>query len=162
MQRTSLLDLMKIGIVSFAFIFGFARLFLNISNGIVPVNLGSPIALAILDLSMLFWVLTISNRLPRVSKSDDQVQVKSAANPLPPIVAARTVAFALAGSRVGALLVGAYLGLALNAFLKIQIVTYSNQAKLALFSALLSLLMILISLWLERKCSPPKPKLAEN
>lgn len=157
MQRTSFQTLLKLSVISFAVIFGFAKLFLATSNGLLPVNSGSPIALAILDLAIFVWTLSVSNRLPKLTKTDDAVVAKLSANPLPPLMAARTVAFALAGSRVGALLFGAYLGLAVNAMAELQVVAFANQMKLSAISSLLGLIMIANCVWLERKCSPPSP-----
>lgn len=157
MQRTSFQTLLKLSVISFVVIFGFAKLFLATSNGLLPVNSGSPIALAILDLAIFVWTLSVSNRLPKLTKTDDAVVAKLSANPLPPLMAARTVAFALAGSRVGALLFGAYLGLAVNAMAELQVVAFANQMKLSAISSLLGLIMIANCVWLERKCSPPSP-----
>lgn len=162
MQRTSFQTLLKLSVISFAVIFGFAKLFLATSNGLLPVNSGSPIALAILDLAIFVWTLSVSNRLPKLTKTDDAVVAKLSANPLPPLMAARTVAFALAGSRVGALLFGAYLGLAVNAIAELQVVAFANQMKLSAISSLLGLIMIAICVWLERKCSPPSPTSTEE
>jgi hypothetical protein len=161
-QRTSFQTLLNLSVISFAVTFGFARLFLETLNGLLPVNSGSPIALAILDLAIFAWTLSVSNRLPKLSKTDDAVVVKLSANPLPPLMAARTVAFALAGSRVGALLFGAYLGLAINATAEMQVVAFANHIKLSALSSLLGLIMVLICLWLERKCSPPRPTSTEE
>lgn len=162
MQRTSFQTLLKLSVISFAVIFGFAKLFLATSNGLLPVNSGSPIALAILDLAIFVWTLSVSNRLPKLTKTDDAVVAKLSANPLPPLMAARTVAFALAGSRVGALLFGAYLGLAVNAIAELQVVAFANHMKLSAISSLLGLIMIAICVWLERKCSPPSPTSTEE
>lgn len=133
-------------------VFLFSRIFF------IPMTTGSPVALTILVFSMFIWVLIVTKRLPKVSKTGEEVQVIIAENPLPPLVAARTVAFALAGSRAGALLFGSYLAIGLSDFSKIHLVAYSEQAIYSAVSAVLSSLMVLISIWLERKCSPPTPK----
>lgn len=157
MNRTSILTVVKLSAIGFTFAFGLAKFFAEVSNGLLPVNAGSPISLAILDLAILVWVLTISSRLPKVIKDGKEAKVIASTNPLPPLVAARTVAFALSGSRVGSLLFGGYLGLAISAWTKQHIVAYFENAKYSFLSAIFGLLMIAISLWLERKCSPPNP-----
>ena len=157
MQRTSVTTLLRLALGSFLVVFAIAKLMMTTSEVLLPINIGSPIALGILVLAMLFWAVTISNRLPKLIKSDSSVSVQISNNPLPPLVATRTVAFALAGSRVGALILGGYLGLALNSLAKLQVIAYENHAKLSFISSVLGLFMILISLWIERKCSPPKP-----
>ena len=161
-QRTSIQTLLKISVASLALTFGFAKLFLETLNGLLPVNSGSPIALAILDLAIFAWTVSVSSRLPKMTKTGESTIAKLSTNPLPPLVAARTVAFALAGSRVGALIFGAYLGLAINATAELQVVAFDNHMKLSALSSLLGLIMVLICLWLERKCSPPKPTTTEE
>ncbi len=157
MQRTPISTVLKLTAVSFLCAFGLAKYFASSSNALLPVNVGSPISLAILDMAMLIWVLTIVSRLPRIEKTDKEIRVVASKNPLPPLVAARTVAFALSGSRVGSLIFGGYLGLGLSAWSEQNVVAYSANAKYSLVSAFFGLIMIVISLWLERKCSPPKP-----
>ena len=152
MNRTKFSLIAKLASVSFLSVLLISRLFF------IPVTNGAPIALTILVFSMFIWVLIVTKRLPKVSKTGDDVQVKISENPLPPLVAARTVAFALAGSRAGAILLGSYLAIGLSDFSKIHLVAYSEQAIYSAVSAVLSGLMILISIWLERKCSPPTPK----
>lgn len=157
MQRTSASTIFKLKLVSFVIAFGFAKFFATTSNGLLPVNLGSPISLAVLDTAMFIWVLTISDRLPKVEKSGTELKIVAAKNPLPPLVAARTVAFALSGSRVGSFIFGAYLGLGFSAWSKRSVVAYAENANYSFSSAFFGLVMIVISIWLERKCSPPKP-----
>jgi len=156
-QRTTISMILKLSAISFVFAFGMAKFFATYSDALLPINAGSPISLLILDLAMLIWILTILKRLPKVNKSGNEVIVEASKNPLPPLVAARTVAFALSGSRVGSLIFGGYLGLAVSAFTKHHILAYEQNAKFAFASALLGFVMIVLSIWLERKCSPPKP-----
>jgi hypothetical protein len=162
MQRTYLSALSKFALGSFVVVFAIAKLLMTTSDVLLPINIGSPIALGILVAGMLFWAILISSRLPRTIKSDTSVLVQASSNPLPPLVATRTVAFALAGSRVGALILGGYLGLALNSLAKSAVLAYENHAKLSAISSVLGLFMVLISLWVERKCSPPNPTSASE
>ena len=64
MQRTSVTTLLRLALGSFIVVFTIAKLLLTTSDVLLPINIGSPIALGILVLAMLFWAVTISNRLP--------------------------------------------------------------------------------------------------
>ena len=64
MQRTSVTTLLRLALGSFIVVFTIAKLLLTTSDVLLPINIGSPIALGFLVLAMLFWAVTISNRLP--------------------------------------------------------------------------------------------------
>ncbi len=151
MSRTKTSTLSKLAIISMLVFLGLSKFLF------IPIGSGAPIALAILVFSLVIWVSIIANRLPKIVKEDSTVRVLASTNPLPPIVSARTVAFALAGSRAGAILFGGYIGIAFSDLEKHNVVAYSNRALNSTISAVLSFLMVIISLWLERKCSPPNP-----
>lgn len=155
MSRTKFSDLFKL--VALSFLVG-----LSIANiGFIPINSLSPIAMGLLVIATLIWVTLVTNRLPKTIKSADELIVKASKNPLPPLSAARTVAFALAGSRAGAILLGCFGGIATTDIFQLQIKAHAERAINSGVSAVFSFLMILISLSLEKKCSPPLPKPAE-
>lgn len=156
MNRTKYSDLLKILLLTFLAGTVVARL------GFLPITITTPIALGLLVVAMLIWIINLNDRLPKLVKSDNDVFVKASSNPLAPQVAARTVAFALAGSRTGAILFGVFAGVAAVDLFRLQIAAYASRAIYCGISAGMSFLMILLSLWLEHKCSPPKPKPIED
>lgn len=153
MNRTKVSDLIKIVLFTFLAGFGLSRLIF------IPLTYLNLVTLGFTVVAVNIWVSIISKRLPKVKITSDEVFVTASTNPLPPLVAARTAAFALAGSRVGAILVGFNLGIATNGVLNLQVRSLLEQTIISGLSALISLFLVLISLRLERKCSPPQ---AEN
>ena len=152
-NRTKVSDLIKIVLLTFLAGFGISRLIF------IPLTYLNLVTLGFTVVAVTIWVSIISKRLPKVKITSDEVFVTASTNPLPPLVAARTAAFALAGSRVGAILVGFNLGIATNAVFNLQVRSLLEQTIISALSALISLFLVLISLRLERKCSPPQ---AEN
>ena len=143
-----------------AFVFGWI---LNASlwwfnNSGFHVGYGSPFVTGACDVALLMWILSVRSRLPRVEKqTDGTVRIKRAANPLAPLVAARTALLALSSSRAGSLLVGFYLGLAAAGALHIAADAGRTAVLLELLTALLALVLVILALWLERICTLPKP-----
>lgn len=70
----------------------------------LPVPLMASITLFLLAVAIFIWAILIRPRLLR----------KEGTKPISPFTAARTAALAMAASRTGALVVGFYLGTALN------------------------------------------------
>ena len=145
-----------------AFVFGWivnASLWWFTNSGF-HVGYGSPFVTGACDVALLMWTVTVRSRLPRAEKqADGTVRIKRAANPLSPLVAARTALLALASSRAGSLLVGLYLGLAAAGALHMAADAGRNAVILELLTGLLALVLVLIALWLERICTLPKPHL---
>ena len=157
MNRTSFKTIVGLMAGASALVYAFAKYLNTASDLLLPIGNITILVLALVDLLVLGWVFAISPRLPKVKNQNEEVLVVRAKNPLPALSAARTVAFALAGSRVGSLLAGGYFGLALVDFANLHAVAYADHATRSLIATSLSVVLILISLWLERKCSPPKP-----
>jgi hypothetical protein len=111
-----------------------------------PVPWSVPVVMGVLALAVLAWARGTRARLAH----------KPGTKPMPPLVAARTAALALATSRTGAVVGGFYTGVALglsqywsaNADARIMIVA-------ALLTALASLGLVLAGLFLERVCRIP-------
>jgi hypothetical protein len=80
----------------------------NITSTYIPVSTNTVIALLLLNLALLYWIVIFKNRLKDArDKNQDILKRKS---PPHPLVAARTVALAFAGSRAASLILGFYLG----------------------------------------------------
>ncbi|MEN9692676.1 MAG: hypothetical protein RLZZ330_320 [Actinomycetota bacterium] len=158
MNRTSFQTIIGLFVGALFLVYAFAKYLNTALDLLLPVGNITIFTLALVDLLILCWVLVISPRLPKVTKQENEVLIVRADNPLPALAAARTVAFALAGSRVGCLLAGGYFGLALVDMPNLHAVAYADHATRSLIAAVLAVVLILISLWLERKCSPPKPQ----
>jgi hypothetical protein len=75
---------------------------------------------------------------------------------MPPLVAARTAALALAASRTGALIGGFYLGVALGLLGVSDTPTGSSSLSAALTSVLACAVLVGAALWLERLCRLPE------
>lgn len=73
-----------------------------------------------------------------------------------PIVAARTVALALAGSRTGALFLGFYAGIALRLLSETAVAAGRQRLAIAAVAALGGLALSAASLYLERVCRVPE------
>jgi hypothetical protein len=75
--------------------------------------------------------------------------------PMAPVVAARTAALALAGSRTGAVVMGFYAGLALSLLEETAVAAGRERLLGAAVAALGGLALVAASLWLERICRLP-------
>lgn len=72
-----------------------------------------------------------------------------------PVVAARTAALALAGSRTGAVILGLYGGIALRLVEETAVAAGRERLLAAALAALGGLVLAVLSLWLERICRLP-------
>lgn len=80
---------------------------------------------------------------------------KPGAARMPPLVAARTTALALAGSRTGAVVVGWYGGLALRLTQETAVAAGRERLLAAALACVGGLLLTALSLWLEHICRIP-------
>lgn len=108
----------------------------------IPIGPSSAISMGALTLALLLWTLLARPRLLR----------RSGATPMPPLVAARTAALALAGSRTGALVLGAYAGIAIALLGRWSTDAGRRGTLIAALTAVLALAFTAIALWLERLC----------
>ncbi|MFM1826009.1 MAG: hypothetical protein RLZZ37_644 [Actinomycetota bacterium] len=136
----------------FAAIIGFfvPRIYENLTGTYIPVSLNTAIALIILDAALLYWIIIFNNRLK--SATDKNKEVLKRKTPPHPLVSARTVALSFAGSRAGTLILGFYFGLILNFLPKIDLSPIQNRIITALLIGISSLILIGLSLWLEKIC----------
>jgi hypothetical protein len=92
------------------------------------------------------WALVARRRL----KPD------AGAERMAPLVAARTVALALAGSRTGAVIFGLYGGIALRLLQETGVAAGRERLLAAALASLGGLVLAGLSLWLERICRLPE------
>lgn len=109
----------------------------------LPATAAGALWLVAIALGMWGWVVR-----PRLLR-------RPGVEPLPAIVAARTAALALAGSRVGAGAVGFYLGVGLFLLPDSQVAAARSGLLVCLFSALGGVALVAASLWLEGMCRLP-------
>ena len=77
-------------------------------------------------------------------------------NPLPPLVAARTAALAMAASRVGSIVGGLYLGILIGEMPNASTAAGRSALLLAGLAAAGALAMAVVGVWLEAMCRLPQ------
>ena len=122
----------------------------NLTSNFIPVSVNTVIALVILNFALLYWIIIFKNRL-REARDKNQKVLKRRI-PLHPLVAARTVALAFAGSRAGAMILGFYLGATVNFIPNFELSPIKSRIFLSLEIIVLSGILIGLSLWLEKIC----------
>jgi hypothetical protein len=118
------------------------RLLDGLAGRSVQVPVSAPATLAVFALSLLMWALLARPRLQR----------RPGTKPLNPIVAARTAALAMAASRTGALVLGAYLGSAMGLLPRWNTGGGRDSVLASLITATCAAAVVGIALWLERLC----------
>ena len=102
------------------------------------------IAMMILVVGLSGWTLLLRSRL------------RNRSTRLHSITVARSAALALATSRVGAIVLGSYAGLALFYGTHQQIAINSQRLNVAISTAVLGAISASVALWLERICRLPE------
>ena len=142
-------------ILSFVFpatIFGYfiPSIYENLTSTYIPVSSNTIIALIILNFALLYWIIIFKSRLREArDKKQDVLKRKS---PPHPLVAARTVALAFAGSRAAAIILGFYLGLIIYFLPSFELSPVRSRLTLSLAIMALSGVLLVLSLWLEKIC----------
>lgn len=156
MGRTQVSYLAKIGSVALVAAAGVAFALLVLSDLFLPLRGSMAIALALTVLAIFIWGKQVKQRLPRTGKNlEGEVALLRAANPLPSLVAARTVALALAASRSGAVLAGGYLGIAIATTTQWQVLAARETVYISVISSVLAVGLAWVGIWLERICTLP-------
>ena len=117
----------------------------------LPVPAINAVTMWLLAATLLIWTLLARRRL----------QGDNPSHRMHPLVAARTVALAMAGSRVGALVFGFYLGLAA---LNLQLTRTPDVSQRLLTISLVacaSFVLTVTAVWLERLCQIKQPPSAD-
>lgn len=137
--------LLSLFVVSAVLGWGIGTVVTGQTGRVVPVPLIAPVTMWMLFAGLLIWTLLSRPRLMR----------KPGVQPMNPIVAARTAALAMAGSRTGALIGGLYTGVGIAALPKFITQRGAETTWAALAVVLACAALIAVALWLERLCQVP-------
>jgi hypothetical protein len=149
MQPTRIRFLIALAVLAGAVGWSVVAVIQGQSGRTLPVPWLAAVTMWVLAISLGAWALISRPRLLR----------RPGSRPMPPLVAARTAALAMAASRTGALVAGLYAGICLGA---LSIVTARETAagQTTLFAALTTLGGALgltaTALWLEHICRLPQ------
>ena len=145
MQPTRLRLLIGVAVIAAACGWGVVQVVDAWSGRLVPVPWLAAVALWLFAGAVAYWALTSRPRLRN----------RPGAKPMPPIVAARTAALAMAASRIGALVLGFYAGIAVG--MAANLATPSGQQAFwaAAAAAVGALALVAAALWLEHLCRLP-------
>lgn len=153
MRATRIRDLLLLAVLAAGFGWSFVRLYDRFVGHYPPVAWLSPAALWLLALGLLLWTLGVRRRLAHAPGT----------KPLPPLVAARTAALALAASRTGALVAGGYAGSALVFATRLSVPLARDHAINSLLAVAGAVAVTAVALWLERICRLPEdPKVGAS
>lgn len=115
------------------------------SGRVIPVPWLAGATIWFLALALLIWTVLSRPRLLREPGS----------RPLPPLVAARTAALAMAASRTGSLVAGFYAGLAIGTLPSRATEAGGLALGAACVTSVGSIALVVTSLWLEHLCRLP-------
>lgn len=147
LERTRISFLVTLSVFTSAIGWSLARLWPHWFLVQLPVPALNAITMWFLALTLLVWTLMARKRLLGAKMT----------NRLHPLVAARTVALAMAGSRVGALVLGFYIGLLAVNFQLTRTPDVSNRLRVIALVAVAALLLCIIAVWLERLFQVKQP-----
>jgi len=153
MKPTRWVPLVTITAVALAVGWVLVDLVERIAGRILDVPWLAAVALWVLALGVLGWAVLSRGRLGhRPTRGPATVGGDRDDPRMPPLVAARTAALALAASRTGALIGGFYLGIALGLLGARDTPTGSGSLTAALASVLACGVLVGAALWLESLC----------
>lgn len=146
MSPTRIRLLVVLGLLGAAVGWGAFRVVEAVDGTYLPVPWLAPATLWVLAGALLVWGLLSRPRLLR----------RPGHRPMPPLVAARTAALAMAASRTGALVAGVYLGIGVAVLPLAGASPAGAEVAWASGAAVLgALALVLAALWLERMCRLP-------
>lgn len=145
MQPTRIRLLIAILAIAAAAGWGFAHLVESWAGRVLPVPWLAAAALWILAAAVAFWALSSRPRLER----------RPGYRPMPPIVAARTAAMAMAASRAGALFAGGYAGVAIAMLSLMGSASGATTFWVSVAASVGAFALIAAALWLEHICRLP-------
>ncbi len=146
MKTTKISNLFIIFLIGSAIGYFGSSIYENLTSRVFNIYLNTALAILLLDLAIFFWGTNFKNRLKRDSKL----------LPVPALVAARTVALAMAASRTGAILGGFYIAVAMFFLPLLGNAVIMQRFINAMISALVSIWLLFLGLWLERICQVPQ------
>ena len=154
MTQTRWVPLIAIAAIALAVGWVVVDLVERLAGRILGVPWLAAVALWVLAIGVLGWALLSRGRLghrpasgPVAVGASDDLRRR-----MPPLVAARTAALALAASRTGALIGGFYLGIALGLVGVSDTPTGSSSMGAAVASVLACVVLVGAALWLESLC----------
>ena len=142
MKPTRLRLLLPLLVVASSIGWSLARLVQHWTDQFTVVGWSMPTTMAILAAALLVWTLLARPRLLR----------KPGHAPLAPLAAARSAAMALAASRVGTLLAGMHLGLAVAVLPVRSAPTAREELLIAGLTFVFSVAFTAVGWWLEVLC----------
>lgn len=145
MQPTRIRMLLALVVLAAAAGWGFARMVESLAGRIVPVPWLAAAALWLLAAAVAFWAVSSRPRLER----------RPGYRPMPPIVAARTAAMAMAASRAGALFAGGYAGIAVAMLSLLGTPSGATTFWVSVAASVGAFALIAAALWLEHICRLP-------
>lgn len=154
MKPTRWVPLVAIAAIALAVGWVLVDLVERVAGRILGVPWLAAVAMWVLALGVLGWALLSRGRLGR-TQSSGPAAIGGPGAPdgrMPPLVAARTAALALAASRTGALIGGFYLGVALGLLGVRDTPTGSASLGAAVASVAACAVLVGAALWLERLC----------
>ena len=146
-EPTKISNLFLIAIFMTTFGWSISRLWPTWFDQDLQVPLLAPVTIIILDIALGVWALMVKARLNPENKDVS----------LDPIVAARTVALAMASSRVGSIAAGMYLGIFFMNFLQRDHSIVGDKLVECGMSFVAGIVLVAIALWLERLCQIKQP-----
>ena len=152
MKPTRWVPLIAIAAVALAVGWVLVDLVERMAGRVLGVPWLAAVALWVLALGVLGWTMLSRGRLGRTPRSGPATVGAGPDRRLPPLVAARTAALAMAASRTGALIGGFYLGIALGLIGVRDTPTGSASMTAALASVLACAVLVGAALWLESMC----------
>lgn len=154
MKPTRWVPLIAIAAIALAVGWVLVDLVERLAGRILGVPWLAAIGLWVLALGVLGWAALSRGRLGGTPRSGPAAIGAAGARDrrMPPIVAARTAALAMAASRTGALIGGFYLGIALGLLGVRDTPTGSSSMSAALASVLACGVLVGAALWLEAMC----------
>ena len=145
MTPTRLRLLFALGILAGSIGWAVAVLVYSQSGRVVPIPWLAAVTLWFLAVALFIWTLLARPRIKR----------KPGHRPMAPLVAARTAALAMAGSRTGSLVAGFYLGISVGTLPSRATEAGTATLWISLASAAGALALAAAALWLEHICRLP-------
>lgn len=145
MQPTRIRLLVGIAVVSGALGWGVVQIVAAWSGRLVPVPWLAAAALWLLAAALAYWTQLARPRL----------QGRPGSKPIEPIVAARSAALAMAASRIGALVLGFYAGIAVGMAGSLSTPSGAQTFWASTVAAVGAFGIVAAALWLEHSCRLP-------
>lgn len=135
---------------------------LEVGKNFLPLSWSAAVGLLTFATALGIWGWLIRDRLPKPGVDDSgKPFAQRAIRPLPPLTAVRTVALAISAARAGAFLVGVYAAIAGLAATHLALQVANAHLIIGATTALCALVLMLVGLWLERRCTLPPVGSAE-